>query len=261
MSLSPTPSAVTLSVLTTCLNEVDNIDHLAERTLRTFDRMDVVAELVVVDDGSDDGTWGRLASWMERDSRVRGVRHDKNRGIEGGWRSALAHSRGSLVCLIDADLQNRPEDVALLHDVYRERRPGGRQRPDVVQGVRRPENLSRLRYLQSRALNLILNVTFRMNLADNKSGFVLCRREVLDAMLTHRFRYRYYQCFLAAAAHMRGYSIRQVDTVFEPRVGGESFLKTIPVTPIARILWEIVKARVDLYEVDVISTKRARASS
>lgn len=255
MSPSDVPTPVTLSVLTTCLNEVDNIDHLAKRMLRTFDRMDVEAELVVVDDGSDDGTWRRLANWMDLDPRIRGVRHDENRGIESGWRSALAHSQGSLVCLIDADLQNRPEDVALLHDVYRERRS------DVVQGVRRPENLSRLRYLQSRALNLILNTTFRMHLKDNKSGFILCRREVLDAMLTHRFSYRYYQCFLAAAAHRRGFTIRQVDTVFEPRVGGESFLKTIPVRPIARILWEIVKARIDLYEVDVISTKRARASS
>lgn len=252
---------MTLSVLTTCLDEADNIDQLAKRMLGTFDRMNVEAELVVVDDGSEDGTWSRLTDWMGRDPRIRGVRHDQNQGIESGWRSALAHSRGPLVCLIDADLQNRPEDVALLYDVYHERRSDAWRRPDLVQGVRRPENLSRLRYLQSRALNLVLNTTFRMHLKDNKSGFILCRREVLEAMLTHRFSYRYYQCFLAAAAHKRGYTIREVDTVFERRIGGESFLKTIPVRPIARILWEIVKARIDLYEVDVISARRAQASS
>jgi len=251
---------VTLSVLTTCLNEADNIDQLVKRMLRTIDRMDIVAELVVVDDGSQDGTWDGVTSWVKRDARVRGVRHERNRGIESGWRSALAESRGSLVCLIDADLQNRPEDVALLYDEYRAGRPLAGRRPDVVQGVRRPANLSRIRYLQSRGLNTILNAAFRMQLADNKSGFILCRREVLDRLLTHRFNYHYYQCFLTAAAHARGYTIGQVDTVFEPRMGGESFLNTIPVAPIARILWEIVKAWVDLYERDIISTSRARAS-
>lgn len=242
-----------LSVITTCLNEEENIDPLVRRTLATFEAARIAGELVIVDDGSTDQTWDRIHACMQRDPRVLGVRHDTNRGMERGWRSALAASRGGLICLIDADLQNAPEDVARLYESYTQ------GSADIVQGSRCPITPPKIRYGLSRGLNLLLNATFGMNLKDNKSGFLLCRREVLVAVLQHRFSYKCFQCFIAPAANAKGLSIAQIDTVFYPRAGGESFLNNMPVRAIGRTLWELTKARIEFGCGRKVSTGSAEA--
>ena len=225
MTTRATPN---LSVIAPCYNEEGNVAELTRRTLAMFDEIGAklaegngasarFGELVLVDDGSADRTWARIEDAMQGDGRVRGVRHEKNRGIEGGWHSGLEVARGELVCLIDSDLQNRPEDVARLYESYL------REQPDMVQAVRNPRGVH-TRRLFSRGLNHLLNITFGMKLRDNKSGFILCKRDVLAELLRHRFQYRYFQSFIGAAAGVRRLSIAEVETEFEPRHAGQSFL-------------------------------------
>lgn len=238
-SSNPTGSPALLSVIAPCLNEELNVPTLVARMMATFDRMPIACELVLVDDGSTDGTWAAIESAMASEPRrVRGVRHERNRGIVGGWKSGLAAATSDLVCLIDSDLQNRPEDVLALYDAFEA------ERADVAQGVRHPAG-SRRRVLFSRVLNHMLNVAFGMNLRDNKSGFVLCRREVLLDALTDADGYRYFQSFLGVALAARGYKFAQVETRFEPRVAGESFLSAFPVVVSLRIVGELVRYRLE----------------
>jgi len=241
---SPFPTTagkpVRLSVIAPCLNEEANVDLLVHRTLAAFDAMAIGAEIILVDDGSTDRTWERIQDRGRQDPRVRGVRHELNRGMEAGWWSGLAAARGECVCLIDADLQNRPEDIALLYQAF-ERGWG-----NVIQAVRHAVASARHRCLFTRGLNWLLNSVFGMGSRDNKSGFMLCRREVLADILRHRCRYRYYQSFIGAAAHVRGYRICEVDTVFEGRRGGQSFLSR-PVRVSLRILWELAKFRAETW--------------
>jgi phenylacetate-CoA ligase len=84
-----------------------------------------------------------------------------------------------------------------------------------------------------------------MRSRDNKSGFILCKREVLARMLEHRFRYRFFQSVLGAAVKTRGFTIGEIDTAFAPRAGGQSFLRRFPVRAILWTIWEIVKFRVE----------------
>lgn len=231
---------VTLTVIAPCYNEQDNIDTLVDRTLKTFDEMKVSAELILVDDGSQDRTWDRIQQHAFRDTRVRCVHHQKNRGIEGGWRSGVESARGELVCLIDADLQNRPEDIAVLLRAYNKRHC------DVVQAVRHALDHNAMRILCTRSLNTLLNTVFGTRLRDNKSGFILCRRVALASILQHRYSYQYYQCFIGVAAHARGMTIGEVDTVFERRNHGQSFLANLPLWVCAKIVWEIFKFKTEL---------------
>ncbi len=76
------------------------------------------------------------------------------------------------------------------------------------------------RYNISRAYNTMLNGVFGMNLKDNKSGFICCSREVMADMLTHKGKYYYWQSFVMVAAHAKGYSYKEVETLFEPRRQG-----------------------------------------
>lgn len=231
---------VELSVIAPCYNEQDNIDALVNRTLATFQSMGIEGELILIDDGSQDNTWECIQHRTQLNMRVRGVKHIINRGMVGGWRSGLQLSQGEFVCLIDADLQNRPEDVAVLHRAYHKRQC------DVIQAVRHPLDRNKMRRLCSDSLNMFLNIVFGTNLRDNKSGFILCKRELLHTILHHRFNYRYYQCFVGVAACARGLTVGEVNTVFERRCAGQSFLADFPLKVIAKIVIEIFKFRVEL---------------
>jgi len=230
-----------LSVIAPCRNEAANVATLAERTLGALDRAAIAGELILVDDGSTDGTWVQIADQHERDPRVRGVHHAVNQGIEGAWRSGLDAARGELVCLIDADLQNRPEDIPQLYAAF------ARNEGPVIQAVRHAgAALSRHR-LFTRGLNALLNAMCGTKLRDHKSGFVLCRKETLSGILRHRYAYRYYQALIGAAAAARGYTIAEVDTTFDPRLRGESFLPKFPLRASLTILWELLKFRVEAW--------------
>jgi phenylacetate-CoA ligase len=186
------------------------------------------------------------------DARVRGVRHPQNRGIAPAWRSGLQAARGSLICLIDADLQNRPEDIARLYHAYTD---GG---ADVVQGVRRPVCTLHRHRLFTSGLNALLNVAFRTRLKDNKSGFLLCAREALAVILQHRFTYRYFQAFVGVAAAARRLSIKEIDTTFDPRRNGVSFLARFPIRASLRIVWELLKFRTEVC-LDVLRPSAAKS--
>ncbi|MFQ5590286.1 MAG: glycosyltransferase family 2 protein [Phycisphaerae bacterium] len=232
---------VGLSVIAPCFNEEGNIGSLVRRTLAVFDAMGLKAELVLIDDGSSDATWARIVEHCRCDSRVCGHRHARNRGIVPSWTTGLNRSSGELVCLIDADLQNRPEDIARLYEAFDE------ETCDVVQAVRHAVQGTRRLNLFSMGLLLLLNTVFNMRLRDSKSGFILCRRETLTAMLRHRHSYRYFQSLIGVSAGLRGFTIKEVDTLFEARVQGRSFLSRFPLLVSCRIVWEIIKFRVETW--------------
>ena len=121
-----------LTVIAPCFNEQDNIGLLVKRALATFDDMATSAEMVLVDDASTDETWTRIQEQTLRDDRIRGVRHDANQGIVAAWHTGIQAARCKLICTIDADLQNRPEDIARLYKCYL------RELPDMIQAVRHP---------------------------------------------------------------------------------------------------------------------------
>jgi glycosyltransferase involved in cell wall biosynthesis len=174
----PAMSACELSVIAPCFNEEFNVDELARRVLAALDRGELDGELVLVDDGSVDGTGAAIDALAARlPGRIVACHHAQNRGIAPAWKTGLESARGRLIALIDADLQYQPEDLLRLHRTLLE------HSVDVVQGWRSPVGRERgPRYHLSRGFNVLLNLAFGMSLRDNKSGFVLCAREVLEAL-------------------------------------------------------------------------------
>ena len=211
-----------LSVVAPCLNEEANVGALVERLFAAVDEAGIATEVVFVDDGSTDGTWEAIERLSaEHRGRVSGVRHDRNSGIAASWRSGIAAARGRYACLIDADLQNPPEQVVTLYRRLLE------SRADVAQGTR--SSIGRIRDSRlafSRVLNFLLNAAFRTWATDSKSGFVLAPRAVLEDVVSYRGRYRYFQTFINVAARSKGYSILEVETLFQSRFAGSSFLSS-----------------------------------
>ena len=229
-----------LTVVAPCYNEAANIPELVQRLLAVFEKEDIQGQIVLVNDGSWDET-GRVIERMAAEHpEVSACHHPVNRGIEGGWKTGVAHADGKFVCFIDSDLQNLPEDVGRL---YREIQFSN---ADIVQGHR--SSIGRLkdsRYLLSKGLNVALNLMFGMHARDNKSGFVLARKETLEDILEHRFDYFYYQTFITVAAHTKGYSIREVETLFESRLLGKSFIPKIPFMLLMKCVMDLVKGFIE----------------
>jgi phenylacetate-CoA ligase len=229
-----------LSVVVPCFNEAGNLPELVERLLKVFVKKAVAGEIVLVDDGSRDDTPEVMRRLGGEHPEVVTVFHPENRGIAAAWSSGVAASRGAYVCFMDADLQNLPEDV------YRLYREIARTHADLVQGYR--SSIGRLRdsrYVLSKGLNGILNLLFGMALRDNKSGFVIGLRETIADVLRHRYRYRYFQTFIAVSAHAKGHRIQELETLFESRLVGRSFMSRVPVGVMLRSLLDLAKGFVE----------------
>ena len=230
--------APALSVIAPCFNEELNIPELVRRVLHVFDRADLAGELILVDDGSKDGTRAAIeAQERAHPGRVVGRFHPKNRGMAHAWKTGVAAASAPIVSVIDADLQYQPEDLIRLYNELVE------HSIDVVQGWRSAVGRERGgRYHISRGLNFMLNAAFGMDLQDNKSGFVMCAKEVMEDLLTYDGNYYYWQSFIMVAAHAKGYSYKEVETLFDKRRAGESFLDGTTVKAITRSLVDLGKA-------------------
>lgn len=229
---------VELSVIVPCLDEELNVEELTRRLLLVFERGELTGEVILVDDGSADGTAAaiRRLEAVHPDC-VRGVFHPQNRGIAAAWKSGCAAARGKLVATIDADLQYQPEDLIRL------RRALYDYSVDIVQGWRSAVGrLQDRRFHLSRGLNTLLNGVFSMSLSDNKSGFVVCAKEVLEDLLTYEGGYFYWQSFIMVAAHAKGYAYREVETLFEKRRQGESFLDKTALQAAVKSFYDIGRA-------------------
>ncbi|HWA72170.1 MAG TPA: glycosyltransferase [Polyangiaceae bacterium] len=236
-----TSEPLDLSVIVPCYNEEANIPELVLRVLAVLDAGQIRGELLLVDDGSRDRTAEVIREQMRlHGERVVGLFHRSNRGLVEGWRTGTKAARGANIVIIDADLQYLPEDILRLYRKLME------TSVDIVQGSRssigRPKDD---RYNLSRALNWLLNSTFGMNLRDNKSGFICCAREVMLDLLNYRGGYSHWQSFLMVAAHAKGYSYTEVQTLFESRLQGKSSLDGRAYRVAAENLVDLAKAFVE----------------
>lgn len=238
---------VEVSIIVPCLNEAENILELAERARAMFDAAGISGEVVFVNDGSTDHTGKLIDGLAAQSDFVRGVHHPTNFGIPAGWQSGVQAARGRYVVIMDGDMQNLPEDVARL---YRQLKYTN---ADIVQGHRSHIGRARdFRYLMSRVLHQMLRVLFAVPVADVKSGFLICDREVFAHLLRRRFSYYYFQNFPAVSAYHKGYRIDDIETLFEERRLGTSFISAFPLKMILKNLVDLGKG---LVEFRLLSTR------
>jgi len=230
-----------ISVIAPALNEELNLPEFARRVINTFEVGNVRGELILVDDGSTDGTARVIRELAnQHPGIVVGQFHGKNRGIAESWRTGVRAAHGRYACVIDSDLQYQPEDILRLHRALLD------HSVDVVQGWRSAVGREKgARWYLSRGFNTLLNGTFGMRLADNKSGFVMATKEVLEDLLTYEGKYHYWQSFIMVAAHAKGYSYREVEVLFERRRQGTSFLDAQAYRASAKSIEDLARAAVE----------------
>jgi glycosyltransferase involved in cell wall biosynthesis len=169
------PEFKKLSVIVPVLNERNTVAEIVRR-MRAVELPDGLdREIIVVDDGSTDGSVDVLRQL--HDSTVRVVTHAENRGKGAAVRTGFSHCTGDLVLIQDADLEYDPEDwPKLLAPVLR-------GKAVVVYGSRftgERRNMLFFHWVGNRFLSLVTNVLYNTTLSDMETCYKLIAREVLD---------------------------------------------------------------------------------
>lgn len=109
---TPMPSAVRpiLSVLIPVYNERPTLDEALTRLMASS--LPAATEVILVDDGSTDGSREIAARWADEVDTIRAVFHERNGGKGAALRTALNHATGQFVCILDADLEYNPDNIA-----------------------------------------------------------------------------------------------------------------------------------------------------
>lgn len=171
---SDPPKIRKLSVIVPVFNERNTLVEIVRRMRLVELPENIETEIIVVDDGSDDGTRDVLRQLG--DSTVRIVMHDTNRGKGAAVRTGFEHATGEYVLVQDADLEYDPEDwPKLLQPVIK-----GRAR--VVYGSRftgERRNMPFSHLLGNKFLSLTTNVLYNTTLSDMETGYKLIDRQLL----------------------------------------------------------------------------------
>ena len=200
-----------ISVVIPIFNERDALETLFNRLAATLDTMAVDWEVIAVDDGSTDGSREALREHHTRDGRIRVVLLSRNFGQSPALYAGFSKARGQYVVMIDADLQNHPEDIPRLIQKLEEGY-------DMVSGMRVYRKDSLFRTTASKGLNRYISAVTRVPLSDHGCSLKAFRRELVDRMLTLTHRCRY----LPVDAAALGGRVTEIEVAHDERGHGES---------------------------------------
>jgi glycosyltransferase involved in cell wall biosynthesis len=199
-----------VSVIVPVFNEVAHVEEL----LRAIQASPVQKEIVIVDDGSTDGTREKLqAIPLPHDITI--LFHEQNCGKGAAIRTALEYARGEYILIQDSDLEYDPQDYPKLLEPLRSKRA------NVVYGVRpdRPERGLRF-FLGAKLLTHLANFLYRARIHDEATCYKVFRRSVLSSLRLECRRFEFCPEVTAKLCRM-GETIAEVPIHYAPRSAGE----------------------------------------
>lgn len=203
---------MSVSIIVPIYNEVENIPRLYERLLPVMEQLSAEVEVVLVDDGSRDGSREALEQLAKEDPRMVVVEFRRNYGQTAAMQAGLEYARGDYLVTLDGDLQNDPSDIpmmlAKLDEGY-----------DLVHGWRKNRQDQLLsRKVPSWMANWLISKVTRFPIHDLGCTLKAMRREVADELELYGEMHR----FIPILAHWRGARCVEVVTTHHPRLFGKT---------------------------------------
>ena len=203
-----------LSVVVPLYNERDNIEPLCAQIAAALDPV-TDYEIVLVDDGSSDGSGELLADLNRRPGRVRTVRHFQNAGQSAALCTGVAAARGELIVTLDGDLQNDPSDIPKLLTAMGAAPDG---QAHLIAGNRLQRRDNWLRRVSSRIANRVRSALLRDHCPDTGCSLKVFRRDTFLRLPQFDHMHRFLPALFAAC----GARVVNVPVSHRPRVAGNS---------------------------------------
>lgn len=202
--------APSVTVVAPVYDERDNLEPLVDELTRELRAHRISFEVLLVDDGSRDGSAEVIRGLVPRFPELRAIRFRENRGQTAAFDAGFKHARGTIVVTIDADLQNDPGDIPKLLAAI--------EGHAAAVGFRATRRDTWLRRLSSRIANGIRNRLSGDDIIDTGCSLKAFRREALGDVKLFTGMHR----FLPTLLRMEGYSVVQVPVNHRPRHAGRS---------------------------------------
>lgn len=205
------PTSVDLTVLIPVLNEAENMRPLLEKLACDLKRLGKTYEILVLDDGSSDGTFDEVRALAPSIPGLRGIRFRRNYGKSAALSTGFAAARGAIVITMDGDLQDDsaeiPKLLAKLDEGF-----------DLVSGWKQNRQDPITKTVPSKLFNAVTSAMTGVSLHDMNCGLKAYRSEVTQSVHLRGELHR----FIPVLAHWNGFKVSEVRTVHHPRLHGKT---------------------------------------
>lgn len=204
-----------LSLVVPCYNEEGNVEKFFSEVNKVFSGKVEDYEFVFVNDGSRDKTYPRLKNLYDehKDAHIQVLSFSRNFGKESAIYAGLNNAKGDLVCLIDADLQQRPEVVLEMLDVMK-----ANDDIDCVTAYQDKRKESKVMSSFKSLFYKIINGIAEVNFVNGASDFRLMKRSMVEAII----QMSEYHRFSKGIFSWVGFNTEYIPYTVEERESGES---------------------------------------
>jgi len=199
-----------VSVVIPAFEEEECIGDCVREAVDVMRQTGLPFEIVVVDDGSTDGTFDVLRELKGRVAELRAIRFSRNCGQTAAMQAGFSAAAGDVVVTLDADMQNDPRDIPALLEKLRDY--------DIVCGVRTKREDSLVRRISSRVANGIRNRVTRERITDTGCTLKAYRGKFLRHVRLYEGMHR----FLPTLLRMEGARVTEMPVRHRPRVRGKT---------------------------------------
>jgi glycosyltransferase involved in cell wall biosynthesis len=225
-----------ISIVVPVYNEEESVGTLLQEIRDMAAREGLTVQVLFVDDGSRDNSWSRICELAAADPAVAGIRFRRNAGKAAALMAGFAAVQGDLVVMMDADLQDPPEEVpqliARLDEGY-----------DLVSGWKRRRHDPWHKVYPSHLFNRVISLLTGVHLHDHVCGLKCMRRAVAEEVRIHGESHR----FIGVLAAAKGFRVTEIPTLHRARRFGVSkygftrfakgFLDVITLIALTRFRW------------------------
>ncbi len=179
------PNTLDISVIVPAYNEVESIPELNDWIGKVMDKNDLSYEILMIDDGSTDGTWAKIVDLSTINPNLKGLKFNRNHGKSAALNTGFEHASGDVIITMDADLQDSPDEIPGLYKMIME------EDYDIVSGWKKKRHDPISKTIPSRFFNMVTRKISGIELHDFNCGLKAYKNIVVKNINVYGEMHRY----------------------------------------------------------------------